>query len=54
MTEVSLPTACVSVCIFFKGIYFQGIYMVFLQGRRAIYCGQDGAFHIERFPDGAP
>jgi uncharacterized protein YbcV (DUF1398 family) len=29
-------------------------YMVFLQGRKAIYFGQDGAFHIEKFPDRAP
>jgi uncharacterized protein YbcV (DUF1398 family) len=29
-------------------------YAVFLQGRKAIYFGQDGAFHIEHFPDRAP
>jgi uncharacterized protein YbcV (DUF1398 family) len=29
-------------------------YMVFLQGRKVIYFGQDGAFHIEKFPDRAP
>jgi uncharacterized protein YbcV (DUF1398 family) len=29
-------------------------YAVFLPGRKAIYFGQDGAFHIEHFPDRAP
>jgi uncharacterized protein YbcV (DUF1398 family) len=29
-------------------------YMVFVQGGKAIYFGQDGAFHIEKFPDRAP
>lgn len=28
-------------------------YLVFLQGRKAIYFGQDGGFHIEPFPDRA-
>jgi len=29
-------------------------YSVYLHGRKAIYFGQDGAFHIEYFPDRAP